>query len=113
MVDTLFTRIINREIPAEIVHEDAQCIAIKDVNPQAPLHVLVIPRQPIDMLSNASPADAPLLGHLMLTACRVARQLGHGDAFRVVVNNGAAAGQSVFHLHVHLLAGRGFKWPPG
>lgn len=113
MSDTIFNKIINREIDADIVFEDDQCLAFRDINPQAPLHVLVIPKKPIDMLSNASEDDAALLGHLMLVARRVARDDGYGDAFRLVVNNGEAAQQTVFHLHVHVLGGRALQWPPG
>jgi histidine triad (HIT) family protein len=110
---TIFSRIIAREIPADIVYEDELCLAFRDINPQAPTHVLVIPRKEIPRLSDAAPADQALLGHLMLAAGKVARQLGVEDAFRVVVNNGADAGQSVFHVHLHILAGRAFRWPPG
>lgn len=110
---TLFGKVIRREIPADIVYEDELCLAFRDINPQAPTHVLLIPKQEIDKLSSAVGADQALLGHLMLAAAKVARQLGVGDAFRLVVNNGAAAGQSVFHLHLHILAGRTLRWPPG
>ena len=113
MADSLFTKIINGQIPAEIVYEDELCIAIKDVNPQAPVHLLLIPRQPIDTLSNASDEDQALLGHLLLAVGKITRQLKIDGAFRLVVNNGAEAGQSVFHLHMHILAGRPFRWPPG
>lgn len=112
-MSTIFTKIIAREIPAKIVYEDDLCLAFHDVNPQAPTHVLLIPKKAIPRLVDAQPEDAALLGHLMLTANKIALQLGVGDAFRLVVNNGADAGQSVFHLHLHLLAGRAFKWPPG
>ncbi|MBY0268340.1 MAG: histidine triad nucleotide-binding protein [Burkholderiales bacterium] len=110
---TLFSRIIAREIPADIVYEDAHCLAFRDINPQAPTHVLLIPKQEIPRLADAGAADQDLLGHLLLTAGKVARQLGVGDAFRLVVNNGAEAGQTVFHLHLHILAGRPMRWPPG
>jgi len=112
-VTTIFGKVIRREIPADIVYEDEQCIAFRDINPQAPTHVLVIPKKEIDMLSNAKTEDQALLGHMMLAACKIARQLGVGDAFRLVVNNGAEAGQSVFHLHLHILGGRKLRWPPG
>jgi histidine triad (HIT) family protein len=112
-MSTIFTKIINREIPAKIVYEDELCLAFHDVNPQAPTHVLLIPKKEIPRLVDAQPEDAALLGHLMLTANKIAQQLGVGDAFRLAVNNGADAGQSVFHLHLHILAGRAFKWPPG
>lgn len=110
---TIFTKIINKEIPAKIVYEDDLCLAFHDVNPQAPTHVLVIPKKEIPRLVDATADDQAVLGHLMVTAGKIARQLGVGDAFRLAVNNGADAGQSVFHLHLHILAGRAFKWPPG
>lgn len=110
---TIFSKVLRREIPADIVYEDEMCLAFRDINPQAPTHVLLIPKKEIDQLSNAEDADQALLGHLMLAAAKVARQLGVADAFRLVVNNGAAAGQSVFHLHLHILAGRKLRWPPG
>jgi len=112
-VTTLFGKIIRRELPADIVYEDELCLAFRDINPQAPTHVLVVPKKEIDKLSSASREDQALLGHLMLAAGKIARQLGVGDAFRVVVNNGTQAGQSVFHLHLHILAGRKLDWPPG
>jgi histidine triad (HIT) family protein len=110
---TLFGKIARREIPADIVYEDDLCLAFRDINPQAPTHVLLIPKKELDKLSSARSDDQALLGHLMLAAGKVARQLGVGDAFRLVVNNGAQAGQSVFHLHLHILAGRKLDWPPG
>ena len=112
-MNTIFGKIIRREIPADIVYEDEQCLAFRDINPQAPTHVLLIPKKEIRRLADAQIADEALLGHLMMAACKVARQLGIEDAFRLVVNNGAEAGQSVFHLHVHILAGRPLGWPPG
>jgi histidine triad (HIT) family protein len=112
-VTTIFGKIIRRELPADIVYEDELCLAFRDINPQAPTHVLVVPKKEIDKLSSADREDQALLGHLMLAAGKVARQLGVGDAFRVVVNNGAQAGQSVFHLPLHILAGRRLDWPPG
>lgn len=102
---TLFTRIINREIPADIIYEDELCIVIHDIAPQAPIHVLIIPKQPIARLADAAQTDQSILGHLMLVAGDVARRLDVDDAFRLVVNNGADAGQTVFHLHLHILAG--------
>jgi len=110
---TIFGKVVRREIPADIVYEDEVCLAFRDINPQAPTHVLIVPKKEIAKLSDAGARDESLLGHLMLAAGRVARDLGVGDAFRLVVNNGAEAGQSVFHLHLHLLAGRKFRWPPG
>ncbi len=112
-MSTIFSKIIKREIPAKIVYEDDLCLAFHDVNPQAPIHVLLIPKKEIPRLVDASAEDAALLGHLMLTANKIAQQLGVGEAFRLAVNNGADAGQSVFHLHLHILAGRAFTWPPG
>lgn len=112
-MSTIFSKIIRREIPADIVYEDELCMAFRDVNPQAPVHVLVIPKKQIPRLADATDEDQAVLGHLMITAGKIARQLGVDDAFRLVTNNGAAAGQSVFHLHLHILAGRPFHWPPG
>ncbi len=113
MSKTLFEKIIDREIPSDIVHEDEHCIAFRDVNPQAKLHVLVVPRKPIPKLVDATAEDREVLGHLMLTCSKIATEEGYADAFRVTVNNGAGAGQSVFHLHLHVMAGRPFSWPPG
>jgi histidine triad (HIT) family protein len=113
MADTLFTKIINRQIPAEIVYEDDQCVAFNDVNPQAPVHILLVPRKPVDMLSNATIEDQALLGHMLLAAGKIARQLKIDGAFRLVINNGKEGGQAVFHVHMHILAGRKFRWPPG
>lgn len=111
--ETLFTKIITREIPAEIVYEDEYCIAFRDINPQAPLHVLLVPKQVIAKLSESTSSEKDILGHLMVIAPKIAAQEGFADTFRMVINNGAEAGQSVFHLHLHILAGREFKWPPG
>ena len=113
MAKTLFEKIIDKELPATIVYEDAQCVAFKDINPGAPTHVLLVPRKPIPKLSDASAEDQALLGHLLLAVGKVAQQLGIGEAYRVAINNGAGAGQSVFHLHLHILGGRPMKWPPG
>jgi len=112
-METIFSKIINREIPADIVYEDELCLAFRDVNPQAPVHILVIPKQPVAKISEAKDEDQELLGHLLLTANRIAEAEGSADAFRLVINNGAEAGQTVFHLHIHILAGRSFSWPPG
>jgi histidine triad (HIT) family protein len=110
----VFARILRGEIPAQVLHEDNRCLAFRDVDPKAPTHFLVVPKREIARLADADEADAPVLGHLMLVAARVARDLGVvDDGFRVVINNGAGAGQSVFHLHVHVLAGRPLAWPPG
>jgi histidine triad (HIT) family protein len=113
MTDTLFTKIINKQIPADIVYEDELCLAIKDINPQAPVHLLLIPKKPIAMLSTAKPEDQALLGHLLLAAGKIARELKVDGAFRVVINNGKDGGQAIFHVHLHILAGRPFRWPPG
>lgn len=110
---TLFERIIAREIPADIVHEDDLCIAFRDIHPQAPVHVLLVPKKPIVNLYDATADDQAVLGHLLVTAPRIAAQLGLGEAFRLNINNGAGAGQTVFHLHLHILGGRPFAWPPG
>lgn len=112
MTDTIFQKIINKEIPASIVYEDDQCLAFNDIQPQAPTHILIIPKKSIDKLSGAQEEDKALLGHLLLTANRIAKDLKL-DAFRIIINNGAKAGQTVFHLHVHLMSGRVMQWPPG
>jgi len=106
MTDTIFGKITRGEIPSEFLYEDEQCVVIRDIQPQAPTHVLIIPRKPIPRLVDAEADDAALLGHLMLVAGRVARDLGVGDGFRLVINNGEGGGQTVFHLHLHILAGR-------
>lgn len=113
MSKTLFEKIIAKELPASFVYEDEQCVVIKDINPGAPMHFLVIPRKPIPRLSDSKPQDKELLGHLLLVAGKIAQDAGHGEAYRVAINNGAGAGQSVFHLHLHVLGGRPLKWPPG
>ena len=110
---TLFEKIINKEIPADIIYEDDISIVIKDISPQAPTHLLIIPKKVIPKLSDATDEDQDILGHLMLLAGQIANQLGLDETFRLVVNNGAKAGQSVFHLHLHLLSGRPLNWPPG
>jgi histidine triad (HIT) family protein len=113
MADTIFGRIIRGEVPARIVHDDDRCLAFHDVAPQAPVHVLVIPKQPIASLADVTEADADLLGHLMVVATRLAHALGLAEGYRLVVNCGRDGGQSVDHLHVHLLGGRPLGWPPG
>ncbi len=105
---TIFTRIINGDIPADFIYKDDVCVCIKDASPQAPTHILIIPRKPIPRVVDAAAEDAEILGHLMLTAGKVARQLGVDDAFRLIVNNGEGAGQTVFHLHIHLMANKKF-----
>ena len=113
MSETLFQKIIDKELPADIVYEDESCLAFKDINPVAPIHILIIPKKRIEKISDSNTEDKELLGHLFLVAGNIARDLGIEDAFRLVVNNGAGAQQTVFHLHVHLIAGREFNWPPG
>ncbi|MGI9516582.1 MAG: histidine triad nucleotide-binding protein [Pirellulaceae bacterium] len=110
---TIFKRIIDREIPADIIYEDDQCLAFRDIAPQAPTHVLVIPKQEIRSLDELSDSDGELLGHMMLVIRQLTRDLGIDDGYRVVTNCGAAAGQTVDHLHFHILAGRKLLWPPG
>jgi histidine triad (HIT) family protein len=110
---TLFEKIIDREIPAEIEHEDERCIVIHDIDPKAPTHCLIIPKRVIPRVAEAGEGDADLLGHLLLTAAEVARKLDLGGGYRIVVNNGPHGGESVPHLHVHLLGGRPLAWPPG
>ena len=110
----LFCKIVDGKIPGDVVHQDDNCVVIRDINPQAPMHVLVIPREHIESLDDASQKDEGLLGHLLRVAARVANELGHAESgYRSVINTGAGAGQSVFHLHVHVLAGRPLTWPPG
>ena len=113
MSDTIFTKIINKEIPADIVYEDDLCLAFKDISPQAPVHLLVIPKKPLVSLIESTSEDSAVLGHMMHKTAEIAETAGVGDAYRVVVNNGAKAGQSVFHIHLHILGGRLFTWPPG
>lgn len=114
MPETIFSKIIRKEIPAKIVHEDELCLAFHDVSPQAPVHVLVIPKKPIASLEQLTAEDAPLLGHLWMVIQQIARDLQVSDSgYRVVVNCGENGGQSVDHLHFHILGGRSLKWPPG
>ena len=110
---TLFEKIIAREIPANIVFEDDLCLAFRDIAPQAPTHILVVPKKPIPRVSAASPEDEGLLGHLLLTAAKIAKTENLADGFRIVINNGSHGGETVPHLHVHLLGGRHLAWPPG
>lgn len=113
MSDTIFGKIIRREIPANIVYEDDLALAFTDVNPQAPTHILVIPKQAIAKLDEATEADQALLGHLLLTVKKVAAQAGLKKGYRVVINNGEDGGQTVYHLHIHILGDRALQWPPG
>lgn len=111
--ETIFSKIIRREIPVNIVYEDDLALAFTDINPQAPVHILVIPKKPIVKLADAESQDQALLGHLLLTAQRVAAEAGLENGYRVVINNGADGGQTVYHLHLHILGGRQMDWPPG
>ncbi|MGE3805465.1 MAG: histidine triad nucleotide-binding protein [Gemmataceae bacterium] len=113
MADNLFKKIIDRQIPADIVYEDDQCLAFRDINPQAPTHVLIIPKKVIRTHDDVANEDRALLGHLHLTAVKLAAQLGLTDGYRLVVNCKEGAGQTVPHLHMHLLGGRPLNWPPG
>jgi len=110
---TIFQKIIDGEIPADIVHEDDRCLAFRDIAPQAPVHVLVIPRKPIVSLAHLEDEDEALVGHLMMVARKVALDQGLENGFRTVINTGQDGGQSVDHLHIHVLGGRGLAWPPG
>jgi histidine triad (HIT) family protein len=112
MEETLFSKIIARKIPAKIAYEDENYIVIHDISPQAPVHVLVIPKKPIPTLNDLQSGDSELVGGMFLTAAKVMKQLGHSD-YRTVFNCGPGAQQTVFHLHLHVLAGRNFNWPPG
>ncbi|HET6251852.1 MAG TPA: histidine triad nucleotide-binding protein [Tepidisphaeraceae bacterium] len=112
MPETIFSKIIAKQIPAKIAYEDERYIVIHDINPQAPVHVLVVPKRQIATLNDLMPADAELVGGLFLTAKKVMAAMGHAD-YRTVFNCGAGAQQTVFHLHLHVLAGRAFTWPPG
>ena len=113
MTDTIFQKILNKEINADIVYEDEKSLVFRDINPVAPTHLLIIPKKQIEKISDANEKDQNLLGHLFLVAGKIAKELGIENAFRLVVNNGAGAQQTVFHLHIHLLADREFTWPPG
>ena len=113
MSDTIFQKIIDKELPADIVYEDELSLVFRDINPTAPTHLSIIPKKQIEKISDAGEDDELLLGHLFLVAGKVARLLGVEDAFRLVVNNGSGAQQTVFHLHIHLIAEREFSWPPG
>jgi histidine triad (HIT) family protein len=108
----VFQKIIDREIPAEILMEDDLCIVIRDINPGAPIHILIIPKKNIPRLAEAQESDLPILGHLLLTAQKFARSRDLSKGFRIVINNGPDAGETVPHLHVHLLAGKPMGWPP-
>jgi len=111
--DTIFGKIIRKEISADIVYEDDLALAFRDVNPQAPVHILLIPKKPIPKLADATPEDSALLGHLLLTVKKIAELIGLETGYRVVINTGADGGQTVYHLHLHILGGRQLNWPPG
>jgi len=113
MSETIFSKIIRKEIPADIVYEDDLTLAFRDITPQAPVHILVIPKKPLPQLDAAESDDHALMGHLLLTVKRVAKQVGLENGYRVVINNGSDGGQSVNHLHLHILGGRQMQWPPG
>jgi histidine triad (HIT) family protein len=113
MGKTLFEKIMAGEIPGQIEYEDDICIALRDINPQAPTHLLIIPRKPIPRVGEAATEDQAILGHLLLTAGQIARRLNLQNGFRIVINNGEDGGETVPHLHVHLLGGRPLDWPPG
>jgi histidine triad (HIT) family protein len=114
MSKTLFEKIAAREIPAKIVYEDEHVLALQDIKPAAPVHVLIVPKKPIPRIAEAQPSDHQVLGHLLLKAAQVADQLGlKSSGYRLVINNGPDAGESVPHLHCHILGGRALSWPPG
>jgi len=110
---TVFERIIAREIPSEIIYEDDRVAAFRDVHPQAPTHILIVPKKPVARMAEAGPEDESLLGHLLLKAAQVAAQAGLSNGYRLVINNGQDGGESVPHLHCHILGGRPMSWPPG
>ena len=113
MTKSIFTKILDGEIPGDILFEDEVCFAIKDISPQAPIHILIIPKKPVEKVSDAESDDKEMLGHLLLVSKAIANEQGLDDNYRLIINNGAKAGQSVFHIHVHLLGGRSLNWPPG
>lgn len=114
MADNIFTKIIRKEVPAKIVYEDNQALAFRDIDAKAPVHILIVPKKDVARISEADAADEPLLGHLLIVAAEIARKEGiDGTGYRIVINKGAHAGETVPHLHVHLLGGRAMSWPPG
>ena len=113
MDESIFTKILKKEIPGEIVYEDNDCFAIKDINPQAPIHLLIIPKKHIAKVSDANDEDKELLGSLLLASKKIAKKFNLDDNYRLVINNGAKAGQTVFHIHIHLLGGKSLSWSPG
>jgi histidine triad (HIT) family protein len=112
-MSTIFKKIIDKQIPAQIVFEDELCLAFKDVDPKAPTHILLIPKKEVASLNELQPADRDLLGHMMLLVPRIAKEQGLHEGYRTVCNTGKNGGQSVFHLHIHILGGRALSWPPG
>ncbi len=110
--DTVFDRILSGEIPCDSVYSDELCLAFRDIQPVAPVHILIIPRKRLESLNSSTEADESLLGHLLITATKIAKQEGLKD-WRAVINTGSEAGQTVFHLHIHLIGGRALTWPPG
>ncbi|XP_053555606.1 uncharacterized HIT-like protein Synpcc7942_1390 [Bombina bombina] len=113
LAPTIFTRIIEKSLPADIIYEDDKCLAFRDVNPQAPIHFLVIPKFQIPGISHVKPSDKELLGHLLVTASHLAKQEGLTEGYRLVINDGKQGAQSVYHLHLHVIGGRQMGWPPG
>ncbi|XP_052084577.1 adenosine 5'-monophosphoramidase HINT1-like isoform X1 [Mytilus californianus] len=111
--DTIFGKIVRGEIPTKFIYEDEQCVAFNDISAQAPTHFLVVPKKPVVKLSDAEDADEQLLGHLLIVARKVAKDVGLADGFRITINDGVKGGQSVYHLHVHVMGGRQMGWPPG
>ncbi|XP_029474792.1 histidine triad nucleotide-binding protein 1 [Rhinatrema bivittatum] len=111
--ETIFGKIIRKEIPAKIIYEDEECVAFHDISPQAPTHFLVVPKKPIAQLSDADPSDKALLGHLIIVGRKCATDLGLSRGYRLVLNEGPDGGQSVYHIHLHVLGGRQMGWPPG
>ena len=113
MSDSIFTKIKNKEIPGNVIYEDDKCFALEDINPQAPVHILIIPHKEIAKISDSTREDKELLGHLLLVSKTIAQKYELDNNYRLIINNGAGAGQSVFHIHVHLMGGRSLDWPPG
>ncbi|KAM4729290.1 adenosine 5'-monophosphoramidase HINT1 [Anableps anableps] len=111
--DTIFGKIVRKEIPVNLIYEDDQCVAFPDIAPQAPTHILVVPKKPIVQLSQAEESDAALLGHMLIVAKKVAQEAGLSKGYRIVINDGPDGGQSVYHIHIHVLGGRTMGWPPG
>ena len=113
MSDSIFTKIKNKEIPGNVIYEDDKCFALEDINPQAPVHILIIPHKEIAKISDSTPEDKELLGHLLQVSKTIAQKYELENNYRLIINNGAGAGQSVFHIQVHLMGGRSLDWPPG